>query len=105
MSELTDKQKAFCREYIKDWNGKEVAIRAGYNPNSAKVTACRMLTQPNCKAEIARLKADIERKTDIQVEEIIADLRWAVAQAKKQGKLADLNRSLELFRPIQELMV
>ena len=35
---LTDKQRAFCIEYPKDFNGTQAAIRAGYsdNPDSAR---------------------------------------------------------------------
>ena len=32
---LTDKQKAFCDEYLVDLNGKQAAIRAGYSEKTA----------------------------------------------------------------------
>lgn len=35
MSELTEKQKRFCQEYVIDLNATQAAIRAGYSENSA----------------------------------------------------------------------
>ena len=49
---LTNKQRAFVREYLCDFNGTQAAIRAGYSPRSAKTTASEILTYPNVKAEI-----------------------------------------------------
>ena len=38
------KQSRFVREYAVDCNGAAAAVRAGYSPRSAKVTASRLLT-------------------------------------------------------------
>ena len=37
------KQSRFVREYAVDCNGAAAAVRAGYAPRSAKVTASRLL--------------------------------------------------------------
>lgn len=60
---LNEKQKKFCREYVKTGNGMQSAIKAGYSKNAATVQASRLLTNDNIKAEIARLseKRDIKR--------------------------------------------
>ena len=42
------KQSRFVREYAVDCNGAAAAVRAGYSPRSAKVTASRLLTKANC---------------------------------------------------------
>lgn len=36
---LGSKQARFVEEYLVDLNGKQAAIRAGYSPRSAEVTA------------------------------------------------------------------
>jgi len=51
-SQLTDKQRAFCQEYVKDYNGLQSAIRAGYSRKCAKETASYLLTNHNVKAYI-----------------------------------------------------
>lgn len=43
---LTHKQAAFAREWAIDQNGTKAAIRAGYSPNGADVTASRLLDDP-----------------------------------------------------------
>jgi len=40
---LTRKQKAFCIEYVKDFNGQKAAERAGYSQRTARNTASRLL--------------------------------------------------------------
>lgn len=56
---LTAQQELFVEEYIKCRKGAEAARRAGYSPNSAKVTASRLLTNANVLKEIEeRTKAN-----------------------------------------------
>lgn len=47
---LTDKQRAFVREYLADNNGTQAAIRAGYSPNGAEVQAHRLLSNAKIRA-------------------------------------------------------
>lgn len=42
---LTDKQRAFIREYLIDFNGTQAAIRAGYSEATAKSKASHLLTE------------------------------------------------------------
>lgn len=46
---LTPKQERFADEFMLDHCGAAAAVRAGYAPGSAKVTACRLLTRTNVK--------------------------------------------------------
>ena len=55
--DLTPKQRRFVSEYLKDLNGTQAAIRAGYAPKSAKVIASRMLTKANLWAAVQRGQA------------------------------------------------
>ncbi len=47
----------FVREYLVDGNGTQAAIRAGYAESGSRVTACRLLTHANIRAEIANGQA------------------------------------------------
>ena len=51
---LTWKQKAFIDEYMKDYNGTQAAIRAGYSEDSAQQIASENLSKPVIKAELKR---------------------------------------------------
>jgi phage terminase small subunit len=49
---LTTKQKKFTAEYIRTGNGTQSAIKAGYSKKSARVVACRNITNANIKETI-----------------------------------------------------
>ena len=65
MSELTAKQKQFCIEYLKDFNGTQSAIRAGYSKDTAAVIASENLIKPYIK-EYIKILADELLNDDIQ---------------------------------------
>ncbi len=52
---LTDKEVAFCREYVIDWNATRAAIDSGYSKRSAKEIGYENLTKPHIKASIESL--------------------------------------------------
>jgi phage terminase small subunit len=50
---LSRKKKKFLAEYVKDMNGAQAAMRAGYspdNPKAAAVAACKILKEPLAEA-------------------------------------------------------
>ncbi len=62
--ELNEKQKAFCKEYIFDWNATR-SYRAAYpdttNDNSAAASACALLRNPKIKDYIKEIQNDLEK--------------------------------------------
>ena len=90
MEELNDKQKRFCHEYIKDFNGANAAIRAGYGEKGASATASRMLNYVNIKAYLDSLQAKMREESQIDAQwilekfKLIADLSL---RENKQGKI------------------
>lgn len=61
LEDLTEKQKAFCREYIYDWNGRRAAIAAGYSEKTAAEMAYENLNKPHIKAYIDEIQKDLEK--------------------------------------------
>ncbi len=49
---LSPKQRAFVTEYLKDFNGTQAAIRAGYSPRAAAPQSTRLLTKANIQKAI-----------------------------------------------------
>lgn len=49
---MNAKQKRFCDEYLLDCNATQAAIRAGYSPKVARVTAAKLLTNANIKGYV-----------------------------------------------------
>lgn len=64
----------FLKEYLKDHNATQAAIRAGYSKKSAKVTGHRLLTDANVRAEIEKANAAVNEKLDITVERVKLEL-------------------------------
>lgn len=60
---LTDKQKRFCEEYIKDWNGTRAAIAAGYSEKTARNIASENLAKPYIADYIAEIQTDLKKIT------------------------------------------
>lgn len=54
MTKLTNKQKIFICEYLKDFNGTAAAIRAGYSEKSACTAASDNIRKPYIAVEIKR---------------------------------------------------
>lgn len=80
---MNPKQKAFCEEYIKDFNGTQAAIRAGYAKKSAPGQASRLLMNANVSAEVSRLMAERSKRTKIDADRVLEEL----------GKVAFANMS------------
>jgi len=70
---LTPKKRKFALEYLKDLNGAQAAIRAGYAKNAAKEQAARLLTDANVKEIIEREQAKHAEKSGITIERVLAE--------------------------------
>ncbi|MCX7132283.1 terminase small subunit [Aeromonas sp.] len=57
MAKLSDKQELFAREYLKDLNATQAAIRAGYSAKTAQMQSSRLLLNVMVQGRIAELKA------------------------------------------------
>jgi len=78
---ITQKQKAFCEQYLVDLNGKQAAIRAGYSPRTAEVKASSLLRCVKVQECFSQLQAEARKKTDITREEVLLELA-AILRAK-----------------------
>lgn len=68
MAKLTDKQELFCREYLKDLNGKQAAIRAGYSEKTAEFQASRLLSNDKLQTRITELKNKRNERIEIDAD-------------------------------------
>lgn len=68
------KQSAFCREYVKDYNGTQAAIRAGYAKSRAKETASELVTKSNVQKEIQWRESFLENKVIVTKDKILREL-------------------------------
>lgn len=67
---LSNKQRVFIAEYLRDFNATQAAIRAGYSPNSARGQGSRLLANEDISGEI---KKQIEEK-QMSADEVLTRL-------------------------------
>jgi phage terminase small subunit len=85
--QLTPQQEQFCDEYFRSPSATQAAVRAGYEPGSAKQSAYKLLHTPKVKARLAAIAATLEQEVGItqrrlerEVEALaFSDLRDVVA--------------------------
>ncbi|HFI8091628.1 TPA: terminase small subunit [Escherichia coli] len=74
MAKLTDKQELFAREYLKDLNATQAAIRAGYSEKTARATGSEKLSKPDIADRIAELKAERNEEVGIDAAYVLRRL-------------------------------
>lgn len=81
---LTDKQLAFCAEYLVDLNATQAAIRAGYSKKTAKSTGFQNMERPEIRVEIQKLMDDRSQRTEITSDAVIREVaRLAFSDVRK----------------------
>lgn len=73
---MTEKQKKFCIEYLKDLNATQAAIRAGFSKNSAAEIGYEYLRKPHIKKYIDLELDDVMQESKTQLKtRIIKELK------------------------------
>ena len=72
--ELNEKQKRFAKEYVKDFNGKQAAIRAGYSEVSSSSTASELLTYPKVQAAIQKEIQKRNKRIEVTQDRVVEEL-------------------------------
>jgi phage terminase small subunit len=97
---LTNKQAAFVREYLKDSNGSQAAIRAGYSPTRADAIAYENLRKPVIAKVLAEAQAAIAKKTETEAEWVRRRLKEEADDFSEFASHSARIRALELVGKI-----
>lgn len=92
MSELTEKQKRFCQEYVIDLNATQAAIRAGYSENSAGQIGEQNLKKLEIENFIKELQSDKSDELNITFNDM---LRIELSIAQKGEKDSDKLKAVD----------
>ena len=71
MAKLTDKQELFAREFIKDLNATQAAIRAGYSEKTARAIGCENLPKPDIQQRISELNHERMERVQIDADYVL----------------------------------
>jgi phage terminase small subunit len=97
---LTNKQAAFVREYLKDSNGAQAAIRAGYSPKRADAIAYENLRKPEIAKVLTEAQAAIAKKTETEAEWVRRRLKEEADDFSEFASHSARIRALELVGKI-----
>lgn len=70
---LAPKRAAFVREYLKDLNATQAAIRAGYSEATATAQGSRLLSFVDVQAAIGAAQSKAAERADVTVDRIVAE--------------------------------
>lgn len=84
---LTARQQAFVREYLKDGNATQAAIRAGFSKKNAANIASKLLKKSQVAAQLATKVERIEAKAEIDAAEVLNEI--------KRVALVDIGQALD----------
>jgi phage terminase small subunit len=109
---VTSKEMRFINEYLKDSNGTQAAIRAGYSKRSAGQIAGRLMKKDKIRAYLDEKQGKVEAKCEITAEYILNSLKNIAEKCQQATPVLDhegeptgeyefdsagANRSLELL--------
>lgn len=101
MADLNEKQRRFTVEYVKDFNGTQAAIRAGYSERGADVTAARLLGNARVSALIAEHVKAGEARAAVTQDRVVQELARIAFADIRNVMSWDGERST--FKPSTEL--
>jgi phage terminase small subunit len=70
---LTERQRAFCEEYITDLNGQAAAVRAGYSPKTARQIAVQILGHTEAQKYLQKLLDERSKRTQVTADRVITE--------------------------------
>jgi hypothetical protein len=85
--QLTDKQRKFAQEYVRDFNATQAAIRAGYSKSSARQAGAVNMKNAVIKSAIADFHHENAKNVNISTERVAEELA-SVAFARPNGAVS-----------------
>ena len=86
---LDNKREAFCREYIKDLNATQAAIRAKYKEKTAGQSGYELLKKPEIHARIEELMAERAKNLKIDAHFVVENLLNVAARCQQVEPVYD----------------
>lgn len=99
---LTEKQKAFVREYLVDLNATAAAKRAGYSEKTAYSVGNENLTKPEISKAIQKAMQERQERTQVTQDMVVQEIskvafKDAADFAESELKYANKLKALEML--------
>jgi len=96
---LKERQQRFVDYYIQSDNGAESARKAGYAPNSARVTAAQLLANPNVQEAIRERLKQLESERIAKTEEILQHITLTMRGEVEEEVVVNVGTGKGFTRP------
>jgi phage terminase small subunit len=104
-NKINPKQLLFVQEYLKDFNGTQAAIRAGYSKKAAKQIASELLLgNGEVQKVIEELKKTLIEQGGYNLEAAVKELDENIALAKSNKNMMAVSKMLETKIKIHGLL-
>ncbi len=99
MKVLSERQKNFCYEYLKDFNANQAAIRAGYSKKIDNHNAHLLLQNPKIIEFLGSLKKEHIEKAHLTIEKVVNELESIAFASADDSRIKPENKikALELL--------
>lgn len=94
---LNAKRRAFVREYIKDFNATQAALRAGYAPGSARQQASDLLANPDIRQAIEQHQQKADANAILTLSELQEWWTNLITGQEPNARTADRLKASELL--------
>lgn len=95
--DLTAREKLACEEFLKDLNGKQAMIRAGYSPLYADKRGYMFFGKDKIHRYLDWLRKKRNKSTGITPDEVVRRLMRIAEQAERDDEFGSALRALELL--------
>lgn len=95
---LTNRQKVFTEEYVKDLNASQAAQRAGYAEVSSRSHSSELMNDPKIQAEIQKNMDARSERTKIDADYVLNTIRDTVERCRQAEPVME-------WCPIEKAMV
>ena len=93
------RHERFCQEYVKDANGTNAYLKAGYkcNDDAAAVNASKLLRNTKVKNRVAELMIEAKQRNDIETDEIIDGYKKIITLCSKTYRIKKGEKNVEIL--------
>lgn len=94
---LSERQRRFCEEYLRDLNATQAVTRCGYNTKYPNRVAFQLMENPAIRIAIDGLRAERSSQTDVTKDFVLRKIVRTLEQAEQDGNHNATLRAAELL--------
>jgi len=97
LNALTERQRLFCYEYIKDLNASKAATRAGYETAYPEKIGNQLKQHPGVRAALLYLQKDRLDKMNLDASFVVDKIIKSIGRSEAKGNEATVLKGLEML--------